>query len=104
MKTTELSFPTTVEAFLSYQEVLIGEKLCGYNREAISEWVPVFNDCYEDGRRHDCAALENRLDLMNKFMEEQKDSPLLYKMLKSSKSWMVVAWDRGRRDAEEETA
>lgn len=100
MKTVELAFPTTVDAFLTYQEALIGEKLCGHNRKAVACWVPVFNGCYEDGWRRDCAALENRLDSVDGFMKEQKDDPLLYKMAKSAKAWMVVAWDQGRRDAE----
>ena len=38
-----ITFPTTPEAFIAYQEQLAGRKLAEHEREVTAAWVEVFN-------------------------------------------------------------
>ena len=42
-----ITFPTTPEAFIAYQEQLAGRKLTEHEREVTAAWVEVFNLSYE---------------------------------------------------------
>ena len=56
-----ITFPTTPEAFIAYQEQLAGRKLTEHEREVTAAWVEVFNLSYEGGLEQDRAALEDSL-------------------------------------------
>ena len=60
MDRIELTFPTTPEAFIAYQEQLVGRELTERDRELLSAWAEAFNLSYEDGLEKDYATLEKR--------------------------------------------
>ncbi len=60
-----LPFPTTLDAFTDCQAQLMGESVGPVLNEALSAWVPIFNDCYEDGRRGDVVTLCGTVDTVD---------------------------------------
>ena len=60
-----ITFPVTPEAFISYQEQLLGRKMTEKMREATAAWVEGFNLSYKDGLEQDRAALEDSLAKMD---------------------------------------
>ena len=51
-----ITFPTTPEAFIAYQEQLAGRKLAEHEREVTAAWVEVFNHAHTKGLCRDSGA------------------------------------------------
>ncbi len=60
-----ITFPTTPEAFIAYQEQLIGRRLTENEWETVAAWVKVFNLVYEDGLKQDHDTLMKDLDKLD---------------------------------------
>ena len=106
-----LSFPTTPEAFTAAQARITGKPMDANIQEAVGAWVPIFNDCFQFGRRGDRAAMDTlvgrlaeldtlvgRLDGLNPSTER------LTRFLKAARAWMIYAWQRGKQSQREQRA
>lgn len=90
-----ITFPTTPEAFIAYQEQLADRKLAEHEREAIAAWVKVFNLFYEGGLKQDHAVLNRCLDKPDEFMSRHKDRAGVHKFAEACRIWMMEAWRQG---------
>ena len=99
-----ITFPTTPEAFIAYQEQLAGRKLTEHEREVTAAWVEVFNLSYEGGLEQDRAALEDSLVKMDELITRRDDSPAVQDILQVCRRWIITAWKQGFHDAEERSA
>ena len=84
-----ITFPTTPEAFIAYQEQLAGRKLT------------VFNLSYEGGLEQDRAALEDSLAKMDEPATKRDNGPVVRNFLRKCRLWIAIAWKQGFHDAEE---
>ena len=89
-----LTFPTTPEAFIAYQEQLTGWEATGRDRELLSAWAEIFNLSYEDGLRRDRAAQERLIADIDKSLEED-DSHNVHRYLHAARGWIVYAFQQG---------
>lgn len=96
-----LTFPTTPEAFIAYQEQLAGRKLSAGEKEVTAAWVECFNLNYEDGVKQDRAALEESLTKLDELMKRHRDGPQVHQFLGACRLWFTAAWKQG---AERSTA
>ena len=96
-----ITFPTTPEAFISYQEQLAGRELTEHEREATAAWVEGFNLSYEDGLEQDTDALEDSLAKMDELITRRDNSPAVRDILQVCRRWIITAWKQGFHDAEE---
>lgn len=101
MKTIELTFPVTAEAFIAYQEAVAGRAVAESEREALGEWVPVINNCFEAGAADNSDLMHAFLDQMGENIAQSVNNSAITKLLKSMRWWMCYAYQQGRRDAEE---
>lgn len=99
-----ITFPTTPEAFISYQEQLAGRELTEHEREATAAWVEGFNLSYKDGLEQDRAALEDSLVKMDELIARRDNSPAVRDILQVCRRWIITAWKQGFHDAEERSA
>ena len=99
-----ITFPTTPEAFISYQEQLAGRELTEHEREATAAWVEGFNLSYKDGLEQDRAALEDSLVKMDELIARRDNSPAVRDILQVFRRWIITAWKQGFHDAEERSA
>ena len=89
-----ITFPTTPEAFIAYQEQLAGRKLTEHEREVTAAWVEVFNLSYEGG-------LEHSLAKMDEPATKRDNGPVVRNFLRKCRLWIAIAWKQGFHDAEE---
>ena len=75
-----ITFPTTPEAFIAYQEQLAGRKLAEHEREVTAAWVEVFNHAHTKGLCRDSGAL---------------DGSAVHRFLRTAHLWIFVAWKQG---------
>ena len=94
------TFPVTPEAFISYQEQLLGRKMTEKMREATAAWVEGFNLSYKDGLEQDRAALEDSLAKMDELTARRDNSPVVRDILRVCRRWIITAWKQGFHDAE----
>ena len=99
-----ITFPTTPEAFISYQEQLAGRELTEHEREATAAWVEGFNLSYKDGLEQDRAALEDSLAKIDELTARRDNSPAVRDILQVCRRWIITAWKQGFHDAEERSA
>ena len=99
-----ITFPTTPEAFISYQEQLAGRELTEHEREATAAWVEGFNISYRDGLERDRTALEDSLAKMDELTARRDNSPAVRDILQVCRRWIITAWKQGFHDAEERSA
>ena len=99
-----ITFPTTPEAFIAYQEQLAGRELTEHEREAMAAWVEGFNLSYKDGLEQDRAALEDSLAKMDELTARRDNSPAVRDILQVCRRWIITAWKQGFHDAEERSA
>lgn len=95
-----ITFPFTPEAFISYQEQLLGRKMTEKMREATAAWVEGFNLSYKDGLEQDRAALEDSLAKMDELTARRDNSPVVRDILRVCRRWIITAWKQGFHDAE----
>ena len=88
-------FPVTPEAFIAYQEQLLGRKLAENEREVIAAWVKVFNLFYEGGLKQDHAVLNRCPDKPDEFMSRHRDDLLIRQFAEACRFWMIEAWEQG---------
>lgn len=94
-----ITFPTTPEAFIAYQEQLIGRELTRNERGAVAPWVKGINLSYEDGLEQDRAALEDSLTKMDELIARRENSPAVQDILQVFRRWIIIAWNQGFHDA-----
>ena len=99
-----ITFPTTPEAFIAYQEQLAGRESTEHEREATAAWVEGFNLSYKDGLEQDRAALEDSLVKMDELIARRDNSPAVRDILQVFRRWIITAWKQGFHDAEERSA
>ena len=99
-----ITFPTTQEAFIAYQEQFAGRELTEYEQEATAAWVEGFNLSYKDGLEQDRAALEDSLTKMDELIARRDNSPVVRDILQVFRRWIIIAWKQGFHDAEERSA
>ena len=92
-----ITFPTTREAFIAYQEHLAGRKLTETEQEVIAAWVGCFNLSYEDGLRQDRAAFNKDIAKLDELIKKHTDDSILRKYLEVSRCWISYAWEQGQR-------
>lgn len=90
-----ITFPTTPEAFIAYQEQLIGRRLTENEWETLAAWVKVFNLVYEDGLKQDHDTLMKDLDKLDELMALHKDHAGVNKFAEACRAWIVEAWKQG---------
>lgn len=95
-----ITFPVTPEAFIAYQEQLLGRKMTEKMREATAAWVEGFNLSYEDGLEQDTDALEDSLAKMDELTARRDNSPVVRDILRVCRRWIITAWKQGFHDAE----
>ena len=94
-------FPVTPEAFIAYQEQLVGRELSEKEQGFTAAWVEAFNFSYEDGLKQDRAILEIDLDKLDELMARHEDNAGVHKFAEAFRAWMIEAWKQG---AEKEAA
>lgn len=95
-RATEITFPTTPEAFITYQEQLIGQALSEKEKGVTVAWIEAFNLVYEGGLKQDRAVLEEGLSKLNEFMARHGEHAWVHKFFEACKVWMVEAWTQGK--------
>ncbi|MBS6800679.1 hypothetical protein ACR742_12510 [Flavonifractor plautii] len=90
-----ITFHTTPEAFIAYQEQLAGRKLAEHEREVTAAWVEVFNLFYEDGLKQDHATLEEDLNKLDELMARHEDNAGVHKFAEACRAWMIETWRQG---------
>lgn len=90
-----ITFPTTPEAFIAYQEQLIGRRLKENEWEVTAAWVEVFNLSYEDGLNQDCDILVKVLDKLDELMARHEYHEGVHKFAEACRAWMIEAWKQG---------
>lgn len=90
-----ITFPTTPEAFIAYQEQLASRKLTEHERGAVAAWAECFNLSYEDGLEQDRAALEDSLAKMDELLKRREESPAVHKLLQAARQCIIYAWEQG---------
>ena len=85
-----ITFPTTPEAFIAYQEQLAGRKLTEHEREVTAAWVEVFNLSYEGGLEQDRAALEDSLAKMDEPATKRDNGPVVRNFLRKCRLWIAI--------------
>ena len=90
-----ITFPTTPEAFIAYQEQLIGRRLKENEWETVAAWVEAFNLSYEDGLNQDRDILVKGLDKLDELMARHKDDSFIHQFAKAFRFWMIEAWEQG---------
>ena len=91
------TFPVSPEDFAAYQEKLLGEPIPDHMRKAMYAWIPVFNESFSEGLENDQEALEKSLSMMDHLIERHSASPILSKLLRAAKRWIVYAWKQGNQ-------
>ena len=95
-----ITFPTTSEAFVRYQEQLVDRKLSEGEREATAAWVEVFNLSYEDGLEKDRAALDDSLTRLDELAGQQEAGSAVHRFLQAARQWIIYAWEQGAEKGE----
>lgn len=90
-----LTFPTTPEAFIAYQEQLTGRELTERDRELLSTWAEIINDSYEDGLEKDYATLGEDLSKLDELLKKREGSPAVHRYLQAAREWIVYAFQQG---------
>ena len=90
-----ITFPTTPEAFIAYQEQLADRKLAEHEREVTAAWVEVFNLSYEDGLNQDRDILVKGLDKLDELMARHENHEGVHKFAEACRAWMIEAWRQG---------
>ena len=90
-----LTFPTTPEAFIAYQEQLAGRKLAEHEREVTAAWAEIFNLSYEDGLEKDYAALGEDLSKLDGLLKKREGRPAVHRYLQAAREWIVYAFQQG---------
>lgn len=96
-----ISFPTTPEAFIAYQEQLAGRKLAEHEREVMAAWVEVFNHAHTKGLCRGSGALDYSLSALDELITRRESSPVGRDFLRKCRLWIAIAWKQGFHDAEE---
>ena len=107
-----ITFPTTPEAFIAYQEQLAGRKLTEHEREVTAAWVYTLlkqrggSSLDETGlvlalAQGDRAALEDSLAKMDEPATKRDNGPVVRNFLRKCRLWIAIAWKQGFHDAEE---
>lgn len=92
-----ITFPTTPEAFIAYQEQLTGRELTERDRELLSAWAEAFNLSYEDGLEKDYAALGEDLSKLDELLKKQEGRPAVHRCLQGAREWIVYAFQQGEQ-------
>ena len=92
----KVRFPITEERFLNYQERGTGRVLTHKEREALAEWIPVFNTAFDDGLEGRREEHEAGMKKEDGFIDGQEHRPVLWRFLRSCRYWMGVAYGQGR--------
>ena len=90
-----ITFPTTPEAFIAYQEQLIGRRLKENEWETVAAWVEAFNLSCEDGLNQDRDILVKGLDKLDELMARHGDHAGVNKFAEACRIWMMEAWRQG---------
>ena len=90
-----ITFPTTPEAFMAYQEQLIGRRLKENEWEVTAAWVELFNLSYEDGLNQDCDILVKVLDKLDELMARHEYHEGVHKFAEACRIWVIEAWKQG---------
>ena len=75
-----LTFPTTPEAFIAYQEQLTGRELTERD---------------EDGLEKDYAALGEDLSKLDGLLKKREGRPAVHRYLQAAREWIVYAFQQG---------
>ena len=95
-----ITFPTTPEAFITYQEQLAGRELSEKEKEVTAAWVEVFNLSYEDGLEKDRAALDDSLTRLDELAGQQEAGSAVHRFLQAARQWIIYAWEQGAEKGE----
>ena len=90
-----ITFPTTPEAFIAYQEQLAGRKLTEKEQGITAAWMDIFNFAYEDGLKQDHDTLMKDLDKLDELMARHGDHAGVNKFAEACRIWMMEAWRQG---------
>lgn len=90
-----ITFPVTQEVFLSYQQQLAGRLLTDKEKELTIAWMNCFNAIYEDGQKHDHAALAETLAFLDKLLIKHEGKSNAHKFFKVCRAWALEAWKQG---------
>ena len=95
-----ITFPTIPEAFIAYQEQLVGRPLSMKEKELAVAWLECFNLSYEDGLERDRSALEESIALLDELMKRHEDLPNVHRFAEACRAWIAEAWRQGAERSE----
>ena len=95
-----ITFPITVEKFISYQERLVGRELSEGEKGVTAAWIEAFNLSYEDGLRQDRNPLAKDLDKLAELMARHKDNAGVHKFAEACRAWIMEAWRQEKEAAQ----
>ena len=88
-----ITFPTTTDEFISYQEAGAGRTLTDGEKEVLVLSVALFNQCHENGK----AGVPLFLD-----RDGENDAPALKRFFSGMQYWQKRAYEQGMEDAKHE--
>ena len=97
----DITFPTTAEAFIAYQENGAGRKLNGLERDVLTEIAELINISYQegvDGRAHTVSLKDVETFIPEQCQEDE--SPKLARILEIICWWCDRAYMAGKETQE----
>jgi hypothetical protein len=98
-----ITFPTTTEAFIAYQEEVTGRKLDKWEAEFSAELTELANLSFDDGKSG--RELFNTLDGVEDYFSsigksEKLQKPAVQQILRMMDAWNKVAYQAGKKGAQ----
>lgn len=101
----EITFPTTAEAFIAYQEAGTGRNLNIHEKKLLGLSVEILNESYESGKtgermpfpESEEAARQILSDMGN---EDHWERPFMRRYIRFMLFWTRTAYEQGQREAQ----
>lgn len=98
-----ITFPTTPDEFISYQEQLMGKVLGDNPKDVLIPCAEILNQIYADALEGDSAFLYEALKVADDLIVSYPAEGGLVYFMKSYKLWCARAYQQGVQDAGKES-
>lgn len=102
-----ITFPTTAEAFIAYQEAGAGRTLNIPEKELMRRSVEVLNDCYEGGKTGERIPFPESEEDAHRILSDMGkadhwEQPFVKRYIRSMLFWTRTAYEQGKEAANHE--
>lgn len=100
-----ITFPTTAEAFIAYQEAGAGRTLNIPEKELMRRSVEVLNDCYEGGKTGERIPFPESEEDAHQILSDMGkadhwEQPFMKRYIRSMLFWTRTAYEQGKEAAQ----